>query len=106
MTYIKKINWRLLNASVYLTLAMGYLYPLEISVNDSVRVGFPSRYFTIYENASQGINLLSSSHVSLGQLLINVIFYYFLLVAVNQLVRFIKKRRNHVNCIQDQSKPS
>lgn len=82
----KKINWKILNISIYITLIIGYIFPFECSINNSVLIGWPLHFFTIYNNIYNGINLLTSCYLSIGHLLINILFYYFLLVVITKLI--------------------
>lgn len=92
---IKKINWKLLNIAFYITLIVSYFYPCRLSVNNSIKIGFPFSYFSIYTNIHEGYNLFSSCHVFISGFIIDVLFYFVIISVIAKIFTFIKVRRKN-----------
>lgn len=85
----KKINWRDVNISAWIVILVAYVYPIQHVENMGGRAGFPYPFITIYEKRL-GVNLFSSFHISIGELLFNIAIIYVCINIVRRLFNRIK----------------
>ena len=90
------INAKYLLYSFLIMLVLGYLFPYQLSANNSIVIGVPFRFFQIYPQFADGGTLFSSSHLSIGAFLANIFFNYFVITTSCNLIQSLKKRKkNH-----------
>jgi hypothetical protein len=86
-----KINKKVLNWSIWLTLLMTYVLPYQSQSKDgfSTNFGYPFPFFTVYKTPIQ-TSLLMSRTISLMPLILNITIIYFAIKFADKLL--IKKK--------------
>ena len=84
-TFFSKVNRRHLHLAISIVLILGYFYPFQPYVNNSVRIGFPFRFLTLYQNFDTSFNLFSSCYFHIGNFIANVLILYTILHWINKL---------------------
>lgn len=79
----KSINIKI---SFILFLLCNYMYPYSIE-NNSIAVGFPLRWFTLYELALKRDNsLITATNIDIINLIINLMIFYFITSIVSKVL--------------------
>ena len=73
-----KVNWKILNAALWIEVILSYLMPFHVTDASSYQVGFPIPFITVYET-KPGINPFMSMHLNPIGLVFNGILIYLLI---------------------------
>lgn len=76
--YMKKINWKIINLSLWTEVILSYLLPFRVTDGFQYQAGFPFPFISVY-NTEPGITPLMSMHLNPFALLVNVIIIYFII---------------------------
>lgn len=89
---MKKINWKIFNAALWVELVLCYVLPFRVIDDFEYKVGFPIPFLSVYHNATGGIgvNPLMSMHVNPLGLLVNGILLYLILLFAQKAYRKLK----------------
>lgn len=88
MNYFKKINWKLLNLSLWVELIIVYLMPFKKIDDFRFTVGFPIPFLTIY-NTTPNVSPLHSMLFNPMLFFINGIIIYYSVVLIKILYKKI-----------------
>lgn len=93
---LKKINWKTVVLAFIIELVISIIYPMQTSINQSVTIGFPYNFFTIYKNIFYERYLINASYFDVGSFAIDIIIVYIILKVTTILLKHIKeiKKRN------------
>lgn len=90
---MKQVNWKIVNAALWIEIILSYILPFQTSDNFAYKVGIPFPFLTVYDSPID-VNPLSSMYLNPAILGLNAVVLYFLLTYAIKLYRKVKDKRN------------
>lgn len=89
---MKTINWKIMNISFWLELALSYILPFKVIDDFQYQVGFPIPFILVYD-AFIRVNPLMSMQLNPLALLVNVAIIYLVISFFTGVYKKIKQKR-------------
>lgn len=77
---MKRINWNILHAALWIEIALSYLLPFKVTDDSQYQVGFPMPFISVCDRGF-GKNPFMSMHVNPVGLMLDLVVIYFIILA-------------------------
>ncbi len=81
---MRKFNWKILNAALWIEVLLTYLLPFQVTDDFQYQAGFPMSFITVYDTKI-GVNPFMSMHLNPMGLLFDVIVIHLILLGCIRL---------------------
>ena len=87
---MKNIDWKILNAALWIEVALSYVLPFRVIDGFQYKAGFPTPFLSIYNTEMNVSPLMSMNFNFLGFVFNGIVIYLIL----SFTVRLYRKRKN------------